>query len=67
MAGQLLVGPGHVTSGLTAIGWPWSCDLRADSHRKEADQTGSQATQGDHNKSARAAPLCIYLLVSFKK
>ena len=41
--------------GWEAIGWPWSCDLRAGSHRKEADQTGSMLiyekkicdTQGD--------------------
>ena len=30
--------------GWLAFGWPWSCDLRANSRWKGANQTGSQAT-----------------------
>ena len=34
-------------SDWTAIGWPWSCDFRAISHWKEANQLVSKPTQWD--------------------
>ena len=40
------------TAGLrwAAIGWPWSCNLRANSYWKEASQTGSQAAKAAPNE-----------------